>query len=113
MLANAEEADVENILQNATPFQSRQGSFKYYSSFSLIPIVTSLNSVASDADNSIRSFWVSGGLKGLTFKEAAGAIVKEARDVLQRDLGVQIDWTSSKGALAPAGIGLPSFWNIQ
>ena len=39
----------------------------------------------------LRSFWVTG-KKGLTFSEASRAIVEEARDLLQKDLGVDIDW---------------------
>lgn len=41
----------------------------------------------------LRSFWVTG-KKGLTFAEASQAIVEEARDLLQKDLGVDIDWGS-------------------
>ena len=43
----------------------------------------------------LRAFWVTG-QKGLTYAEAAKAIVDEAREVLQKDLGTSIDWSSSQ-----------------
>ncbi len=32
----------------------------------------------------------------MTLAEAAKAIVEEARDIMQKDLGVQIDWQSKQ-----------------
>lgn len=43
----------------------------------------------------MRSFWVTG-QKGLTISEASKAVVEEARDVLQKDLCIQIDWASKE-----------------
>ena len=40
-----------------------------------------------------RCFWLTG-RKGVTFKEAAALILEEARETLQKDMGVQIDWDS-------------------
>jgi hypothetical protein len=41
-----------------------------------------------------RCFWVTG-QRGLTYAEAATAIVDEARRMVETDLGVAIDWTSA------------------
>lgn len=43
----------------------------------------------------VRSFWLTG-RQGLTIGEAAEVIVSEARELLSKDLGVQIDWTSAQ-----------------
>lgn len=43
----------------------------------------------------VRSFWVTG-QSGKTIGEAAVLIVDEARELLQKDLGMQINWESSQ-----------------
>ena len=42
-----------------------------------------------------KSFWVTG-QRGLTFAEAAKMIVEEAREFLQKDLGIQVNWESQE-----------------
>ena len=82
-VANARPEDVENLLQNAAPFESGKV----------------LQHGESEHDvkerQQLRSFWVTG-KKGLTEGEAAMLIVEEARELLQKDLGIQInEWGES------------------
>ena len=79
-VANAKAEDIEFLLQNAAPFESAKV----------------LQEGESEHDvkekKKLRSFWVTGS-KGLTEGEAAILIVSEARELLQKDLGIQInDW---------------------
>ena len=82
-VANARPEDIENLLQNAAPFESgkvlQQGESEH----------------EVKERQQLRSFWVTG-KKGLTEAEAATLIVEEARELLQKDLGIQInDWGQS------------------
>ena len=43
----------------------------------------------------VRSLWLTG-RAGVTVAEAARAMVDEARQMLQKDLGIHIDWASSQ-----------------
>ena len=43
----------------------------------------------------MRSLWLTG-RAGVTVAEAARAMVEEARQMLQKDLGIHIDWASSQ-----------------
>ena len=43
----------------------------------------------------MRSLWLTG-RAGVTVAEAARAMVEEARAMLQKDLGVRIDWADSQ-----------------
>lgn len=82
MLANSSASDVENILTNAMPFESKkQGENE--------------SEAETARRRTVRSFWVTG-QKGLTIAEAAVVIVDEARDILQKDLGMEINWESSQ-----------------
>ena len=82
-VANAKAEDIEFLLQNAAPFESAKV----------------LQQVESEYDvqdkKKLRSFWVTGS-KGLMEGEAAILIVSEARELLQKDLGIQInDWVQN------------------
>ena len=76
ILANSKIEDIENLLQNCAPFESAKAS-------------EGESEKAAQIRKDIRSFWVTG-LKGVTEAEAAKLIVEEAREILQKDLGVQI-----------------------
>ena len=72
--------EIENLLQNAAPFESgkvlQQGETEY----------------DVKERQQLRSIWITG-RKGLNAAEAAKLIVEEARELLQKDLGIQIgDW---------------------
>ena len=82
---------IETLLQNAAPFESgkvlQQGESEY----------------EVKERKELRSFWVTG-KKGLTEAEAAQLIVEEARDLLQKDLGIRInDWETKETILAEKG----------
>ena len=47
------------------------------------------------ARREVRSLWLTG-RAGVTVAEAARAMVEEARAMLQKDLGVRIDWADSQ-----------------
>ena len=80
VLANSKVADVENLLQNCAPFESAKA-------------VNGESDREAQERKQLRSFWVTG-QKGVTEGEAALLIVEEAREILQKDLGVQIsNWT--------------------
>lgn len=95
ILANTNIADVENLLENCAPFESGKAA---------------QGETDRDAKErrQLRSFWVTG-QKGVTEAEAAKLIVEEAREILQKDLGVEIkNWGSpdnetvkSKSVLSP------------
>ena len=79
-VAHSKSEVIENLLRNAAPFESgkviQQGESEY----------------DVKLKNELRSFWITG-KKGITEAEAARIIVEEAREILQKDLGVQIsDW---------------------
>ena len=77
-VANARPEDIELLLQNAAPFESgrvlQQGESEQ----------------EVKERKTLRSFWVTG-KKGLTEADAAISIVEEARELLQKDLGIKID----------------------
>ena len=77
-VAHASPADIEILLRNAAPFESGK----------IIQQGESEHDVK--VRNELRSFWVTG-KKGITEAEAARLIVEEARDMLQKDLGIQIN----------------------
>ena len=77
-VAHANPADLEILLRNAAPFESGK----------IIQLGESEHDVKARTE--LRSFWVTG-KKGITEAEAARLIVEEARDVLQKDLGIQIN----------------------
>lgn len=82
ILANSSPNEIETILLNSMPFESgRKGETE--SEFEAVK------------RREMRSFWVTG-QKGLTISEASKAVVEEARDVLQKDLCIQIDWASKE-----------------
>ena len=79
-VANSRPEEIENLLQNAAPFESgkvlQQGETEY----------------DVKERQQLRSIWITG-RKGLNAAEAAKLIVEEARELLQKDLGIQIgDW---------------------
>ena len=76
ILANSKIEDIENLLQNCAPFESAKAG------------EGECDKLAQERKN-LRSFWVTG-LKGVTEAEAAKMIVEEAREILQKDLGVEI-----------------------
>ena len=81
-VAHAKSEDIEFLLRNAAPFESgkviQQGESEH----------------DVKVRNELRSFWITG-KKGITEAEAARIIVEEAREILQKDLGVQIsDWNN-------------------
>ena len=77
-VAHASPADIEILLRNAAPFESGK----------IIQQGESEHDVK--VRNELRSFWVTG-KKGITEAEAARLIVEEARDMVQKDLGIQIN----------------------
>ena len=86
--------DIEILLRNAAPFESEK--------------VIQQGETEHDVKlrNALRSFWVTG-KKGITEAEAARLIVEEARELLQKDLGIQInDWnlTSMDSDMSNTGI---------
>eukprot|EP00095_Tigriopus_kingsejongensis_P003466 maker-scaffold13_size735724-snap-gene-6.23 protein:Tk03466 transcript:maker-scaffold13_size735724-snap-gene-6.23-mRNA-1 annotation:"dna polymerase theta isoform x3" len=82
ILANCLPSAIETIFINASPFESeKKGESE------------SEREVAKRRE--MRSFWVTG-QRGLTIAEAAQAMVDEAREVLQKDLGIRIDWNSNE-----------------
>jgi hypothetical protein len=91
-LANSSSADIENLLQNCAPFESAK-------------VVDGENAREVLARQTIRSFWVTG-QKGLTEAEAAKLIVDEAREILKKDLGVEVvKWDEIKPPSEPAVAG--------
>ena len=79
-VANASPADIENLLQNCAPFESAK--------------IIAEGESEKDAKQrkQTRTFWVTG-RTGMTENEAANMIVEEARELVQRDLGIHItDW---------------------
>eukprot|EP00094_Tigriopus_californicus_P010747 TCALIF_10365-PA protein Name:"Similar to POLQ DNA polymerase theta (Homo sapiens)" AED:0.03 eAED:0.03 QI:160/0.93/0.76/1/0.81/0.88/17/0/1134 len=82
ILANSTPNEIETILLNSMPFESgRKGEAE--------------SDFDANKRKEMRLFWVTG-QKGLTVSEASKAVVEEARDVLQKDLGIQIDWDSKE-----------------
>ena len=77
VLANSKIEDIENLLQNCAPFETAKVAVEGESEKDIL------------ARKQLRSFWVTG-LKGVTEAEAAKLIVEEARDLLQKDLGVEV-----------------------
>ena len=93
-VAHAKSEDIEILLRNAAPFESEK--------------VIQQGETEHDVKlrNALRSFWVTG-KKGITEGEAARIIVEEARELLQKDLGIQInDWnlTSIDSDMSNTGI---------
>lgn len=98
---------MENILQNARPFESKKSGNKVASlttpyfeegthvKFFIALLASGESNYDASRRQELRSFWVTG-KKGLTFAEASQVIVEEARDLLQKDLGVEIDWGSQE-----------------
>ena len=76
ILANSKIEDIENLLQNCAPFESGKAG-------------EGESDRLARERKTLRSFWVTG-LKGVTEAEAAKMIVEEAREILQKDLGVEI-----------------------
>ena len=98
-VANARPEDIEILLQNAAPFESGK----------VIQQGESEHDVKER--KALRSFWVTG-KKGLTEAEAAILIVEEARELLEKDLGIKIhDWNENNIETNPAieGIKIPTF----
>ena len=58
------------------------------------PVKILLNHLQRDR-REVRSLWLTG-RAGVTVAEAARAMVEEARQMLQKDLGIHIDWASSQ-----------------
>ena len=73
--------------------------FLYYGKKKEYKIPVILGDNESEADTvrrkAVRSFWVTG-QSGMTIGDAAVLIVDEAREMLQKDLGMKIDWGSSQ-----------------
>lgn len=84
-LANASAAAVETVLQNAAPFESgKQGEGE--------------TEREAERRKASRCFWLTG-RQGLTFAQAAEAILEEARGLAEADLGLagdgrQVQWGS-------------------
>lgn len=76
ILANTCHADIEILLQNCAPFETGKQ-------------VDGESARDAAQRKQIRSFWVTG-RKGMTEAEAAQLIVTEARDILQKDMGVTV-----------------------
>jgi hypothetical protein len=93
-VANAKPEDIELLLQNAAPFESGK----------VIQQGESEQEVKER--KALRSFWVTG-KKGLTEAEAAILIVEEARELLEKDLGIKIhDWDKNNIETKPTTKGL-------
>jgi len=84
---------VEDILHNAAPFESK----KKGKNEDFLDVMTNLYEGDDETESErkkrteSRCFWVTG-RKGMTFSEAARAIVEEARESVERDLGIVGNW---------------------
>ena len=88
VLANSKIEDIENLLQNCAPFETAKVAVEGENEKDIL------------ARKQLRSFWVTG-LKGVTEAEAAKLIVEEARDLLQKDLGVEVtNWGEQSNPIA-------------
>ena len=81
MIANASVYNVENALSNSAPFQSKKANDG-----------ESTREVESRSQS--RSLWITG-MKGVTVKEAAELMIKEAQILLQNDLGISLQFNNN------------------